>query len=244
MNIRERLDRIGALLGGKLEKGDLYLVMELIGAKDFPSELIDEIRLYSEYLPKTEELGFSEKQKHLHFLWDCIDRLPIGLIVDFVFIFKRMIAKQLFKQCGERFIAEQNVQFNFGQNLSVGDDVFINRNTFIDTKGGVEIGNSSGLGENVIIFSHSHSEARHSERSYGKVIIGNYVKIYSCAMILPGVKIGDEAIVSAKALVSRNVPPKTVVAGIPAVPVRERKSDGNDGDLLNHIWLNRGAFQE
>jgi acetyltransferase-like isoleucine patch superfamily enzyme len=163
--------------------------------------------------------------------------------VDFSFPFRRMIAERLFKRCGERFNAEQNVQFNFGQNLEVGSDVFINRNVFLDSKGGIELGDSVGLGENVIVFTHTHSESVHSERSYGKVTIGAYAKIYSASMILPGVIVGEQAIVAAKSMVVHDVPPNVVVAGTPATVIRERRNEGRNGSDLEHIWLKDGAFQ-
>jgi acetyltransferase-like isoleucine patch superfamily enzyme len=243
MNVLERLDAVEHCLDTGLDAFGLSEILNILGATSFPKELIPEIHLYGEYLPKVEELGFNPEQRYLHFLWDCLDRLPIGLVVDFALPFRRMIARRLFKGCGEHFVAEQNVQFNFGQNIEVGSNVFINRNVFMDSKGGIEIGDFCGLGENVVIFTHSHSESVHDIRSYAKVTIGSYVKVYSNSMIMPGVTIGKQAIVAAMSLVNKDVPPNTVVAGIPACPVRERKNEGRNGMELNHIWLRNGAFQ-
>ncbi len=243
MNILERLDAVERCLDTGLDAFGLSEILNIMGAVSFPKELIPEIHVYSEYLPKAEELGFNPDQRHLHFLWDCLDRLPIGLLVDFSFPFRRMIAARLFKRCGDHFNAEQNVQFNFGQNIEVGNDVFINRNVFMDSKGGIEIGDFCGLGENVVIFTHSHSESVHDIRSYGKVTIGSYAKVYSNSMIMPGVTIGNQAIVAAMSVVTKDVPPNTVVAGVPARPVRERNNKGHNGMELHHIWLRDGAFQ-
>ncbi len=244
MNLQDRLLTITEAIKSGLDAEGLAGVLDLLGATGFPRELIPEIHIYSEYLPKADELGFTEEQRYLHFLWDCLDRLPIGLIVPFSFPLRRVIAERLFKRCGDFFTAEQNVQFNFGQNIEVGSNVFINRNTFLDSKGGIEIGDYSGLGENVIIFTHGHSESVHDVRSYGKVIIGDFVKVYSASMIMPGVTIGDQAIVAAGSLVNKDVPPNTVVAGIPAKPVRERNNEGLRSRDLNHIWLKESAFQK
>lgn len=57
------------------------------------------------------------------------------------------------------------------------------------------------------------------------------------AMILPGVTIGEMAIVAAHAVVTKDVPANMVVAGTPAQVVRERKTEGKSGDELDHIWL-------
>lgn len=242
MNTVERLAAIERTFDAGLDAAGLVEVLRLLGAS-MPAGVIPEIRVYSEYLPKADELGFSSEQRHLHFLWDCLDRVPLGLSVDFSFAFRRTIAERLFKRCGRHFGAEMNVQFNFGQNIEAGDDVFINRGVFLDSKGGISIGDFAGIGENVVVFTHGHSESVHEERSYGKVVIGDYAKLYSNSMIMPGVTIGEQAIVAAMSLVNKDVPPNTVVAGIPARPVRERKTEGNHGPELCHYWLKDRAFQ-
>jgi acetyltransferase-like isoleucine patch superfamily enzyme len=125
----------------------------------------------------------------------------------------------------------------------VGDDVFINRNAFLDSKGGIEIGNSVGLGERVMIFTHSHSESVRSERTCAKVVTGDFVKVYGEAMILPGITLGEQSIVAAKSMVTKDVEPDTFVAGVPAKPVRDLRTEGRTGAELDHIWLADGAFQ-
>lgn len=243
MDIRSRLTAIEGVLDTGLGEDELAEVLGLMGAAGFPREVIGGMRLYSDYLPKVDELGFTERQRHLHFLWECLDRLPIGLVVDFSFPFRRMVAERLFKRCGARFNAEQNVQFNFGHNLEAGSDVFLNRNVFLDTKGGIELGDGVGMGEGVFVFTHAHSESFHRERTYGKVTVGAYAKIYACSMVLPGVTVGEQAIVAAKSMVAHDVPPNTVVAGVPAKVVRERRNQGRSGSDLGHVWLKDGAFQ-
>ena len=104
MNLQERLSSIRIVLEAGLDDAGLEEILELLGASAFPRELIPEIRLYSEYLPKVDELGFTLEQRYLHFLWDYMDRLPIGLIVDFSFPFRRMIAERLFKQIGRAHV--------------------------------------------------------------------------------------------------------------------------------------------
>jgi acetyltransferase-like isoleucine patch superfamily enzyme len=75
------------------------------------------------------------------------------------------------------------------------------------------------------------------------VLIEPYAKIYSDAIILPGVTVGTEAIVAARSLVTRDVEPGTLVAGIPAKPVRARASEGRHGEQLDHVWFAEAAFQ-
>jgi acetyltransferase-like isoleucine patch superfamily enzyme len=207
-------------------------------------QFLAQVKIYSEYLPKAADTPFSDEQRFLHFLWDVFERSPLSLATNFAIPFRRMIAKKLFLHCGKNFYAEANIRFNFGQYLSVGDDVFFNAGTFIDSKGGVTIGDAAGIGEFVRIFTHTHSESNHTERTYAPVSIGDYAKIYTGAMIFPGVSIGEQAIVAGGAVVTKDVPPNTVVAGIPAKAIRPRKNEGRCREALNHVWLYNGAFQD
>lgn len=243
MRIREVLAKVQRTLDGGLDPGGASDVLAMLGSPGLPPWLLEEGCVYSEYLPMADVLGFTLEQRCLHFLWDSLDRLPAALVVDLSFPLRRMIAERLFKRCGSRFNAEENVRFNFGQNIEAGDDVFVNRNAFLDSKGGITLGDSVGIGESVMIFTHSHSESAHEERIYRKVTIKAFAKVYSCSMILPGVTVGERAIVAARSLVTKDVASNTVVAGTPAKPLRERATNGNRGDDLGHVWLKDGAFQ-
>lgn len=70
----------------------------------------------------------------------------------------------------------------------------------------------------------------------GDVVIGSDVWIGSGAMIMPGVTIGHGAVIAARAVVTRDVAPYTLVAGVPARPVRRRFPDALVDDLLETAW--------
>ncbi|MBN7575286.1 transferase [Clostridium sp. 2-1] len=210
----------------------------------FPYEILDEMKLYGDYLPKNNELEFSEEKRYLHFLWDVLDKSPMCLIANFAIPYRQILAKKLFKSCGKNFIAEENVRFNVPDNIEIGDNVFMNKGAFLDSKGGITIGNSVGIGEGVTIFTHSHEEHEHELRTYAKVVIKDYAKIYSNSTILPGVTIEKQGIVAASSLVGKNVEKNELVAGIPAKAMRERKTLDRNQEELKHIWLHNGEFQE
>lgn len=75
------------------------------------------------------------------------------------------------------------------------------------------------------------------EHCAGSNPLKGYAKIYTGAVILPGITIGEQAIVASHSLVTKDVPANTLVAGMPAQVVRERKTDGKSGDELDQIWL-------
>ncbi len=232
-----KLDEIGAIFGNGLDTEGTLRILRILDGRAYSQAYLEELTLYSELLPMGREKPFTREQRYLHFLWDAFDKLPICLDANFGILFRRLIAERLFKKCGIGFIAEENFRFNFGQNIEIGDFVFFNRGVFVDSKGGVIIGNHVGLTEDVRIFTHSHSESSHIIREYKPVVIKDYAKIYTGAVILPGVTIGEQAIVASHSLVTKDVPANTLVAGMPAQVVRERKTDGKSGDELDHIWL-------
>lgn len=72
----------------------------------------------------------------------------------------------------------------------------------------------------------------------GDIIIGNDVWIGYEAVILAGVTIGDGAIIGTRAVVTKDIPPYTIVGGIPATPIRKRFSDETIASLLEIQWWN------
>ena len=70
----------------------------------------------------------------------------------------------------------------------------------------------------------------------GDIVIGNDVWIGDEAVIMAGVTIGDGAIIGTRAVVTKDVPPYTIVGGVPAKTIRKRFSDGTISDLLKMKW--------
>ncbi|WP_026885417.1 acyltransferase [Clostridium beijerinckii] len=241
--IDELLNEVEVIVNKGINKEGVIEILNSLKCY-FPYEILDEMKLYGDYLPKNNELGFSEEKRYLHFLWDVLDKSPMCLISNFAILYRQMLAKKLFKSCGKNFIAEENVRFNVPDNIEIGDNVFLNRGTFLDSKGGVVLGNSVTLTEGVTIFTHSHEEHDHESRTYAKVTIKDYAKIYSNSTILPGITVGKQSIVAACSLVSENVKENTMVAGVPAKPIRERKTLNRSDEELKHIWLNNSEFQD
>jgi len=232
-----RLRQVADILEHIDEPEAVQDVLAILEAPSMCLETIRRLQLYAETLPRAQEYPLTPAQRHMHFLWDAFDKLPLCLVVPFSIPFRRLLAHRLFGACGPAFTAEENLRFNFGPLLRVGEGVFINRNVFLDTKGGIVLGHGVALAEDVRIFTHTHGEASHIERGYQPVAVGDYAKIYSGAVLLPGVTVGRQAIVAAGALVTHDVPDNMVVAGRPATVLRERRTEGREGPGLDHIWL-------
>jgi acetyltransferase-like isoleucine patch superfamily enzyme len=112
---------------------------------------------------------------------------------------------------------------DFGKNITIGKNVFFNIGCSFQDRGGISIGDGSMIGMNVTIATLNHGlsiETRNITYS-SPVIIGKNVWIGSNATILPGVTIGENSVVAAGAVVTKDVPKNTVVAGVPAKVVKE-----------------------
>ncbi|MDZ5664060.1 DapH/DapD/GlmU-related protein [Nocardioides sp. S-58] len=115
----------------------------------------------------------------------------------------------------------------FGKNLSLGEDVFINLGCRFQDTGGITIGDGTliGHGSTVTTLNHAVDPHRRADMVPAPVVIGRKVWLGAGVTVVPGVTIGDGAIVGAGAVVTRDVPPDVVVAGVPARLVRATGHD-------------------
>ncbi len=132
------------------------------------------MRLAGETLPRGSETPLTPEQRHLQFLWECFDQLPLALMVNFAYPFRRLLAGRLFARCGPAFTCDQGVHFNLGHLIAAGENCFVNRGVLLDSQGGITLGDNVGIFEYVRIFTHSHSEASHIERAYRSMEYPNY----------------------------------------------------------------------
>jgi acetyltransferase-like isoleucine patch superfamily enzyme len=111
---------------------------------------------------------------------------------------------------------------DFGKNLSLGERVFINSGCSFQDQGGIVIGDDCLIGHNVVLATLNHDLAPHRRKDMhpAPIVIGRNVWIGANATVLPGVTIGDDAVVAAAAVVTKDVPAGTVVVGAPARVVR------------------------
>ena len=107
---------------------------------------------------------------------------------------------------------------DFGKNIHVGEDVFINACCHFQDHGGVTLGDGCQIGHNVVFATLNHfMETEKRKMSYSApIVLGKNVWVGSNATILQGVTIGDNSVIGAGAVVTKDVPANTVVGGVPA----------------------------
>ena len=110
-----------------------------------------------------------------------------------------------------------------GKNIKIGKNVFINSCCRFQDQGGIEIGNNVLIGHNVTIatLNHEINPKKRANLTPSPVKIGNDVWIGADCTILPGVNIGDGAIVGAGSVVTKDVMKNTIVAGNPAKLIKK-----------------------
>jgi acetyltransferase-like isoleucine patch superfamily enzyme len=110
--------------------------------------------------------------------------------------------------------------------VSIGARSKIGQDTFLDGRLGITIGEDVAISSEVMVWTLEHDPQNASFNCRGgSVRIGDKVWIGARAILLPGVSVGDGAVIAAAAVVSRDVEPYTVVAGNPARRVSQRNPD-------------------
>ncbi len=162
-----------------------------------------------------------QRVKPLLWLWYSFDRLPIGgQNVELGVRFRRLLAPHIFKRVGRNFKCFQHVEFSFGYNLDVGDDVVIHRHVLLDDRGGLKLGNKVSVSDFANIYSHTHSIVEQVDVTNAVTVLGDGVRITYHATVLAGVHVGEQGMVGAVAVATKDVRPYHVNVGIPAKSVR------------------------
>ncbi len=109
-----------------------------------------------------------------------------------------------------------------GKNLIVGKHVFFNSGCKMQDQGGITIGDGALIGHGVVLATLNHGlDPAHRYDLYPAPIhIGKGVWIGANATVLPGVTIGDHAVIAAGAVVTKDVPPNTLAGGVPAKMIK------------------------
>jgi acetyltransferase-like isoleucine patch superfamily enzyme len=177
------------------------------------------VTLEPEYYAEIDESRFAER-KPLIWMWQLFDRSPLGGNIALGVRFRRVLAPHIFKRVGSNFKSFHFVEFSFGYNLEIGDDVVVHRNVLLDDRGGIVLGNRVSISDYANIYSHTHSIVDQKDVEDIVTIIEDDVRITYHATVLAGTHVGHDAMVGAMALATHDVKPWNVNVGIPARSVR------------------------
>jgi maltose O-acetyltransferase len=142
-----------------------------------------------------------------------------------IYAFRSAIYKSFGIKIGNGSSIHLNTFFN-RTNIRIGKNSVINRNCYLDGRGGIVIGDNVSLSPNVQLITASHDPDSPDFCYKTKaIIIENHVWIGTNAIILPGVTLRKGTVVAAGAVVTKSTEPMSIVGGNPAKFIRERKSN-------------------
>lgn len=130
------------------------------------------------------------------------------------------------EHAGKGLRVDKDCLFFHTHKMRIGNNVWIGRRVFISGRGGLTIGNDTFLAfDSVILTEHHIYKKGQLIRKTGFTAvptkIGSNVLVGAKAIIMPGVTIGDNVVIGANSVVTKNVPSKTTVAGIPAKVIKK-----------------------
>jgi acetyltransferase-like isoleucine patch superfamily enzyme len=169
-------------------------------------------------------------------------------------------------ELGQGVVVNGPIQIGSPNQVHFAEDVSINPRLTIRGEGGLRVGAHVHFGEDILILTSNHNYFQPDCLPYDKVRIAKDVKIedsvWICdrVIIVPGVTVGEGSVLAAGSVITKDVPPMTVVGGSPAVALRQRDTDHyrflkseqrflgwpRDFDLLNgrKVKIHRRAVQE
>ena len=193
------------------------------------------VTLEPEYYAECDDAKF-QRVKPLLWLWYSFDRTTLGgQNVDLGVRLRRMLAPRIFRRCGENFKAFQHVEFSFGYNMDVGDNVVVHRHVLLDDRGGISLGDGVSIADYANIYSHTHSIVDQRDVTDALTRLDEGVRITYHATVLAGVHVHEHSMVGAMAVATKDVRAYHVNVGIPAKSVRVKPNAPPDAYVLTTV---------
>lgn len=144
-------------------------------------------------------------------------KMPLGIL-------RRWVMRLALHRCGRHTAFGRNIDVRSPYRISIGKDTTVNKRVLLDGRGGkLQIGNNVDIAQEVNIWTLQHDYNSPVYQAVGKdVVLEDYVWVASRATILPGVHVGRGAVIATCAVVTKDVPPLSIVAGVPARVIGKR----------------------
>lgn len=143
---------------------------------------------------------------------------------------RQCLLEDLLGEVGDECHVEPPFRCDYGYNIHVGENVYVNFDCVVLDVCRVDIGRDCDIGPGVHIYTATHPldpTERATGAEYGApVTVGDNVWIGGRAVLNPGVSVGDNAVIASGAVVTSDVPADVVVGGTPATVIRELDTDG------------------
>lgn len=135
------------------------------------------------------------------------------------------LCRKMFGKVGAGLWLQPPFYCDYGKNIEMGENVYFNFNCVLLDVAKIIIGSNVMFGPNVQVYTAGHpldASLRRQGQEFGKTIkIGNDVWVGGNAVLCPGITIGDESIIAAGSIVTKDVPARVVVGGNPAKIIKQ-----------------------
>ena len=151
---------------------------------------------------------------------------------------RRLTCKIVMKHFSWSSAIYRKVDLRCPYRISIGAHTNINKKCVIDGRGGIQIADNVDIAQEVCIWTDYHDYNSPTYRSVCKPVkIEEYVWIASRATILPGVTIGKGSVIASGAVVTKDIPPLSIVAGVPARVIGHREENALKYTLYSRAWF-------
>lgn len=186
------------------------------------------ITLEPEYYGDIDEEKYAER-KPLIWLWQMFDRSPLALNHWLGFRFRCVLGHHIFKSIGKNVKIFHGVEFSFGYNLTIEDDCTIHKYVMLDDRGEIIIRQGTSLSDYASVYSHAHHARNSLDIQNRANVIGPRARITYHASVMAGVNVGEDAILGAMAVATRNIGPGSITGGIPAKEIKKKSDVADEG---------------
>jgi acetyltransferase-like isoleucine patch superfamily enzyme len=160
--------------------------------------------------------------KPLIWFWQMFDRSPVALNHWLGFRFRAMLGKHIFKSIGKNVKIFHGVEFSYGYNLTIEDDCVIHKYVMLDDRGEIILKKGTSISDYAAVYSHAHDPVDSGVVENRKTELGPRARITYHASVMAGVKVGENAMLGAMGLATKEVAANTIAAGIPAKQLKTK----------------------
>src|SRR5215469_6570379 len=175
--------------------------------------------LEPEYYGDADVQKYAER-KPLIWFWMMFDRSPAGLNHWLGYRVRAMLAKHVFKHIGNNVKIFHGVEVSYGYNLTVEDNCTIHKYVLLDDRGELIIHAGSSISDYANVYSHEHDLNDGMIITNTKTEIGPKARITYHATVMSGVRVHEHGMVGSMGVATKDVPPYTISAGVPAKPIK------------------------
>jgi acetyltransferase-like isoleucine patch superfamily enzyme len=179
------------------------------------------VTLEPEYYGDVDAEKYAER-KPLIWFWMMYDRSALGLNHWLGFRLRAMLARHVFKHCGQNVKIFHGVEVSFGYNLTVEDNCTIHKYVLLDDRGELIIHEGSSISDYANVYSHAHDLNDGMIIGNQRTELGPKARITYHATVLSGVRVAEHGLVGAMGVASKDVLPFHVVGGIPAKTIKTK----------------------